>query len=82
MHADRVERNGVLDFLWPSAEPATRAWHFSAVGARPRRGDWRALVAALRQAGYDGVVSVEHEDPLLGAEEGIEASLAALARVV
>ena len=72
----------MLDFLWPSAEPATRAWHFSAVGAGHDDATWRALVAALRQAGYDGVVSVEHEDPLLGAEEGIDASLAALARVL
>jgi sugar phosphate isomerase/epimerase len=82
LHPDRVERNGVLDFLWPSADPATRAWHFSAVGAGHDAETWRALAAALRQAGYDGVVSVEHEDPLLGAEEGIEASLAALTRVL
>jgi sugar phosphate isomerase/epimerase len=82
VHADRVARNGVLDFLWPSGDPATRAWHFSAVGAGHDEATWVALVAALRQAGYDGVVSVEHEDPLLGNEEGIEASLAALARVV
>ena len=26
--------------------------------------DWRRLVDALHQAGYDGVVSVEHEDPV------------------
>ena len=26
--------------------------------------DWRAFLAALAAAGYDGVVSVEHEDPV------------------
>jgi sugar phosphate isomerase/epimerase len=26
--------------------------------------DWRRLVDALHQAGYAGVVSVEHEDPV------------------
>ena len=26
--------------------------------------DWPALVAALSSSGYDGVVSVEHEDPV------------------
>jgi sugar phosphate isomerase/epimerase len=26
--------------------------------------DWRAVIDTLRQAGYDGVVSVEHEDPV------------------
>ena len=83
VHADRVERNGVLDFLWPSCGSRDPGLALQCGRRRPRRGDlaWQ-LVAALRQAGYDGVVSVEHEDPLLGNEEGIDASLAALARVV
>jgi sugar phosphate isomerase/epimerase len=82
VHADRVARSGVLDFLWPSAAPQHRPWHFSAVGAGHDDETWRELVDALRQAGYDGVVSVEHEDPLLAPEEGIEASLAGLGRVL
>jgi sugar phosphate isomerase/epimerase len=82
VHAGRVAVNGVLDFLWPSAEPAGRPWHFSAVGSGHGDASWASLVAGLADAGYDGVVSVEHEDPLLGPEEGIEASLAALARVL
>jgi sugar phosphate isomerase/epimerase len=28
--------------------------------------DWRRIVDALHEAGYDGVVSVEHEDPVWG----------------
>ena len=32
---------------------------------------WRDFVSALRAVGYDGVVSVEHEDLLMGAPEGI-----------
>jgi len=82
VHAERVAQNGVLDFLWPSAAPETRSWHFSAVGAGHDDETWRGLVAALRRAGYDGLVSVEHEDPLLAPEAGIEASLAGLARVL
>ena len=39
---------------------------------------WVEILSALRAAGYDGDVSIEHEDPRLGAEEGIETSLAAL----
>jgi sugar phosphate isomerase/epimerase len=31
-------------------------------------------------AGYDGVISVEHEDPRMGAEDGIDMSLATLRR--
>ena len=32
----------------------------------------------MRAAGYDGVVSIEHEDPTLTAEASIEASAVAL----
>jgi sugar phosphate isomerase/epimerase len=30
--------------------------------------DWSSIVAALDQAGYEGVVSVEHEDPVWGGD--------------
>jgi sugar phosphate isomerase/epimerase len=43
-------------------------------GRMPGRGeiDWARFVGALRDAGYDGVVSVEHEDHDLGVEAGFE----------
>ena len=77
IHADRVRRDGVIDFRHP-VDPATASWHFAAVGTGHDGDAWAALLGALRAAGYDGDVSIEHEDPRMGAEEGIEASLAAL----
>jgi sugar phosphate isomerase/epimerase len=43
-------------------------------GRMPGRGevDWAAFVGALREAGYDGVLSVEHEDDDLDVEAGFE----------
>ena len=43
-------------------------------GRIPGRGeiDWAAFVGALRDVGYDGVLSVEHEDHDAGIEEGFE----------
>jgi len=32
--------------------------------------DWGQYTSALRAAGYDGVLSIEHEDPWVGCEEG------------
>ena len=32
--------------------------------------DWGQYTSALRSIGYDGVLSIEHEDPWLGREEG------------
>jgi sugar phosphate isomerase/epimerase len=77
IHADRVRLHGVLDARYP-VDAATAAWHFSAVGRGHGSATWRALLDALRRAGHDGVVSIEHEDPTLDGEQGIELSLAGL----
>jgi sugar phosphate isomerase/epimerase len=77
IHADRVRRDGVIDHRHP-VDPGTAPWHFAAVGTGHDGEAWAELLAALRAAGYDGDVSIEHEDPRVGAEEGIETSLAAL----
>lgn len=38
--------------------------------------DWNRLFAVLKEVGYDGVVSIEHEDPLWeGTEEKVEEGL-------
>ena len=84
VHADRVARHGVLDFRWP-ADADTMPWHFCAVGAGHGTAAWTELLSALRDAGHDGAVSIEHEDRRLDPEAGIEVSLdglrAALAAV-
>ncbi len=77
LHPDRIARHGVLDFRWPS-DAETMPWHFAAVGGGRPLEEWAQLLAALRAVGYDDVVSIEHEDPNLDAEAGIEASLAGL----
>jgi sugar phosphate isomerase/epimerase len=77
VHADRVRRNGVIDHRHP-VDPDMATWHFAAVGTGHPVALWADLIAALRAAGYDGDLSIEHEDPRVGAEEGIETSLAAL----
>jgi sugar phosphate isomerase/epimerase len=67
----------VLDFRWP-ADAETMPWHFAAVGRGRPLEEWERLLRALLDAGYDGPVSIEHEDPALEPEAGIEASLAGL----
>ncbi len=77
LHADRIAQHGVLDFRWP-ADAHTMPWHFAAVGAGRGLEEWADLLEALVAAGYDGPVSIEHEDPNLSAEDGIVASLSGL----
>jgi len=44
--------------------------------------NWGVYIARLRAAGYDGVLSIEHEDEAFGAEEGFLKGLRHLARYV
>ena len=79
LHADRIALHGVLDFRWP-ADADTMPWHFAAVGSGRGLEEWADLLTALAAAGYDGPLSIEHEDPNLSAEDGIAASLSGLRR--
>ena len=68
--------HGVFDFRFP-VDPET-ALALRRGRRRPWGDEWSRLLAALRSAGYDGDVSIEHEDPRVDAEEGIRESHAAL----
>jgi sugar phosphate isomerase/epimerase len=79
--AGNVRRNGVLDAK-PYERVVDRAWTFRTVGYGHDESMWRALVSALRVAGYDGVLSIEHEDMLASRDEGLERAVALLRGVV
>ena len=81
MHPANTARNGVLD---PKsyAHMAERSWLFRSVGWGHGESEWKAIVSALRLAGYDGVLSIEHEDALLSIHEGLSAATHLLSRVV
>jgi sugar phosphate isomerase/epimerase len=81
LYPERIRRHGVLHFA-PPIEPERAPWHFAAVGEGHDDATWAALVRALRSAGYDDVISIEHEDPRYGGEEGTERSLAGLKRAL
>jgi sugar phosphate isomerase/epimerase len=66
----------------PPAEPALAPWHFASVGEGRDDEAWAVLLSAVRRAGYDGVISIEHEDPRYDGEEGTSRSLAGLRRVL
>ena len=73
--------NGVLDTKSYS-QMAERSWLFRSVGWGHGELDWKAIVSALRLAGYDGVLSIEHEDALASIHEGLSAAVEMLSRVV
>ena len=72
-----VAKNGVLDTKHYSDE-AARAWIFRSVGYGNGLDYWRDMISNLRLAGYDGVLSIEHEDSLMTPEEGLAHAVAFL----
>jgi len=64
-----VRRNGVLDTKEYTDE-VNRSWIFRTVGYGHGPEFWRAFVSELRLAGYDGAISIEHEDSLMSVNEG------------
>ena len=55
---------------------------FTTLGLGHDEDAWRAVFDALALAGYDYVVSIEHEDPLLETEAAITAAIRFLRTVL
>lgn len=59
-----------------------RAWNYVTLGYGHGEQWWAEFVATLAAVGYDGVLSIEHEDFMLLPTEGMEKTVALLDRVV
>lgn len=71
--------NGLLDSRWPG-DPRHIPWDFAAVGRGANDSSWwRSFASALAVGTSAPVLSIEHEDRLVGPEEGISGSIAVLA---
>jgi sugar phosphate isomerase/epimerase len=57
---DRLARQGILGSSW---------WRYRLPGQGQL--DWPAIIAALRDIGYDGAISIEQEDPVSPGFEGV-----------
>ena len=61
---------GVLDTNHYSDEK-NRAWIFRTCGYGHDAGWWKEFLSTLRIYGYDGAISIEHEDSLMSPGEGL-----------
>jgi len=73
--------NGVLDTKHYGDE-IKRSWIFRAVGYGHDAAWWRDFVSTLRLIGYDGVLSIEHEDSLMSTGEGLRRAIELLRSVM
>lgn len=78
---DNVNMYGLID-MQPYGEVQSRAWTFRSVGAGHGIQEWSDMMSALRTYGYDFVVSIEHEDPIMSIDEGFSLAVKNLKSVL
>lgn len=74
-------RNGVLD-TGSYGDLMDRSWVFRTIGYGSDTQMWKDLMSNLRMIGYEGSVSIEHEDGLMSVKEGLEKAIAFLKDVI
>lgn len=73
--------SGVLD-VKNYTDEIGRSWVFRAVGYGHDAQVWKDIVSNLRMVGYDGALSIEHEDSLMSGDEGFRKAVAFLKDVL
>ena len=76
-----AREKGVLDTT-PYTEEKERSWLFRSVGYGHGEEHWKDVVSTLRMIGYDGALSIEHEDSLTSSTEGLEKAVELLDRAI
>jgi sugar phosphate isomerase/epimerase len=76
-----LPKTGVLDTKKYTDE-RNRAWLFRTVGYGHDAGWWSEFISTLRMYGYDYVLSMEHEDSLMSADEGLTKGVNFLSQLV
>ncbi len=76
-----TEINGVLDTK-SYGDLAGRSWQFRTVGYGHGKEVWNNIISALKLTGYDGAISIEHEDALMSPTEGLEKAVSFLKEVL
>ncbi len=76
---DEANKNikGVLDST-NYGDIANRSWVFRSVGYGHDNNEWKEIISTLMAIGYDGAISVEHEDGLMSITEGLEKAITCL----
>jgi sugar phosphate isomerase/epimerase len=74
-------RNGNLDTK-SYGDIGARSWVFRSVGYGHSVEWWKDFVSTLRTFGYDGVLSIEHEDGLMSTREGLRKAVETLRAAV
>ena len=66
----------------PNEQVAARSWNYVTLGRGHPEAFWRDFVRLLIEAGYDDVLSIEHEDLSLTPEAGVREAAGLLQRIL
>jgi sugar phosphate isomerase/epimerase len=81
MYRQNLDKNGVLDTK-SYLRVRERSWNFRTIGFGHGEQEWGETLGSLRMAGYDGAISIEHEDPLASVDEGVSMAVDLLKRIL
>jgi sugar phosphate isomerase/epimerase len=69
---DNVDKYGVLNFVFETQDLPKASETFRAVGYGHSANTWKEIVRAYMEVGYEGILSIENEDPILSGPVGVE----------
>jgi len=72
MYKDNVAKYGVLNFAFDKSDLPNASETFRAVGYGHGANTWKEIVRAYMEIGYEGILSIENEGPILPGEVGVE----------
>lgn len=76
-----TDKMGVLD-TQEYGNILERSWVFRTVDYGHSQEVWNNILSALKSVGYDGAISIEHEDGLMSPKEGLEKAVALLKNAI
>lgn len=81
LNAANIKRNGVLDNS-SYGDINERSWVFKTVGYGQGELIWKQMINKLRDIGYDGAISIEHEDGSMSVTEGLDKAISFLNPII
>jgi len=72
LYPENVAKYGVLNFVFEKQDLPRASDAFRAVGYGHGASTWKAILQAYMDIDYDGILSIENEDPILSGEVGVE----------
>ncbi len=81
LYESNARIKGYLDTS-PYTDEPNRSWLFRSIGYGHDEAHWKDVVSTLRMVGYEGALSIEHEDSLTSGTEGLEKAVDVLDRAV